>query len=265
MCPGLPKRSWASWKNIQMRPRTHAPSRKIDSKKFQKVSSLKTRSIKGKIILLLVIIGISSIIYVQYKPSIYDLQKYTEKFGEAIEKGYQELKGAAEETRKRASETIENLTGKQVDVKEIEILIFKYTNIERRNHGLDELVWDEKLAKIAREHSEDMAENDFFSHVNLKGEGPTARARRHGYSVHKELGGGWYTEGIGENIGKMPTGNVEGVGYVSNDADSIAKAQVESWMDSSGHRQNILNPSYDRLGVGIAYDGNYYISTQNFW
>lgn len=265
MCPGLPKRSWASWKNIQMRPRTRAPSRKIDSKKFQKVSSLKTRSIKGKIILLLVIIGIASVIYVQYKPSIYDSQKYTEKLGKAIERGYQELKEVAEETGKRVSETIKNLKGKQVDVKEIEILIFKYTNIERRNHGLDELVWDEKLVEIAREHSEDMANNAFSSHVNPNGESPPDRAKRHGYSLYKDLGGGCYSEGIAENIGKMPTGNVLEIGYVSDDADSIAKAQVESWMDSSGHRKNILNPNYDRLGVGVAYDGTYYISTQNFW
>ena len=68
-----------------------------------------------------------------------------------------------------------------------------------------------------------------------------------------------------ENIGKMPTGNVLGIGYVSDNADSIAKAQVESWMDSSGHRENILKPNYDRLGVGVGYDGTYYVSTQNFW
>ncbi|GAI07888.1 unnamed protein product, partial [marine sediment metagenome] len=119
---------------------------------------------------------------------MYDLQKYTEEIGEAIEKGYQELREVAEEIGNRASETVENLTSKQVDVKEIEVLIFKYTNIERRNHGLDELVWDEKLAEIAREHSEDIANNDFFSHVNPSGEDPTDRARRHGYSLYKDLG-----------------------------------------------------------------------------
>jgi len=153
----------------------------------------------------------------------------------------------------------------QPNTTDIEVAIFIYTNIERRNHGVEELIWDEQLSEIARAHSRDMVQNDFFSHVNLEGEDPTARAKRYGYPLRKELGGGWYREGIAENIGAMPTGNVLGVGYVSNDADSIAKAQVESWMSSSGHRSNILDPSYNRLGVGVAYDGLYYISTQNFW
>lgn len=148
---------------------------------------------------------------------------------------------------------------------DIEIAIFKYVNIERINSGVKELVWDDELSEIAREHSEDMAKNSFFSHTNLRGEDPTARAIRHGYILRKELGGGYYRVGIAENIGKMTTGYVEEIGYVNNDADSIAKAQVKSWMSSVGHRRNILDPSYDRLGIGVAYDGAYYISTQNFW
>jgi len=148
--------------------------------------------------------------------------------------------------------------------KQIEQAILKYTNQERADNSVRVLKWDSKLADVARAHSLDMVQNDFFSHTNLKGEDPTARAIRMGYNVHKELGGGYYSDGIAENIGKMPTGSVQGVGYVSSDADSIAKAQVQSWMDSPGHRQNILNSQYDTLGVGVAYDGQYYVSTQNF-
>jgi len=144
-----------------------------------------------------------------------------------------------------------------VNITEIEILILKYTNIERKNVDLKELVWDEILSQIAREHSKDMAEKNFFDHENLSGEGPTDRAKRHGYYLHKELGDGWYTEGIAENIGKMT--------HVNNNEDSIAREQVKAWMESEGHRQNILNPNYDRLGVGVVYDDPWYISTQNFW
>jgi len=110
-----------------------------------------------------------------------------------------------------------------------------------------------------------MAENNFFSHVYQRGEDPTARAIRNGYNVHKELGGGWYSDGIAENIGKMVTGNVVGLGYVSNTAEAIGVAQVKSWMESPGHRANILDSQYDLIGIGVAYDGSsYYISTQNF-
>lgn len=151
-----------------------------------------------------------------------------------------------------------------VDVIEIEYKILYYTNQERKSKGIKELKLDPNLSDIARDHSKDMAENNFFEHTNLKGEDPTDRATRSGYNVHKELGGGWYSEGIGENIGMMPTGDVIGKDYISKNADSIAKAQVESWMESPGHRENILNNTYDLIGVGVAYDGKYYVSTQNF-
>lgn len=155
----------------------------------------------------------------------------------------------------------EPISDKTMDV---EKAILKYTNVKRKSRGLSTLKWDAKLATVARDHSLDMVENDFFSHDNLKGEDPTDRAIRHGYNVHKELGGGWYSDGIAENIGQMPTGDVEGMGYVSSDADSIGEAHVESWMDSPGHRANILESQYDILGVGCAYDGLYYTCTQNF-
>ena len=146
----------------------------------------------------------------------------------------------------------------------IEKLILKHTNEERVVHGLSALSWDSSLSNIAREHSTDMANNDFFDHVNLREEDPSDRAQRNGYSIMKSYGGG-YRVGIAENIGMMPAGNVVGMGYVGSDADSIAKAQVHSWMDSPGHRANILDSSYEKLGVGVDYDNPYYISTQDFW
>ncbi len=167
------------------------------------------------------------------------------------------------------SETVAQVSSllevKPVSTDDIEKAILSYTNEERKNHGMVALNWDERLAIVAREHSQDMAGNNFFSHDNLRGEDPTARAKRHGYPIRKELGGGWYSEGIAENIGKMPTGNVVGIGHVARDADEIARAQVTSWMQSPGHRRNILDPDCRRLGVGVAYDGTCYVSTQNFW
>ncbi len=150
------------------------------------------------------------------------------------------------------------------DLGDIEKQILILTNAQRKSNGLSELVWDDKLAEVARDHSKDMAINHYLDHINQNGESPTARAIRHGYDVHKELDGGWYSDGIAENIGKMPTGNVVGVGYVSSDAESIAKAQVSGWMSSPGHRANILNKDYAVIGVGVAYDSTYYIATQNF-
>ena len=122
---------------------------------------------------------------------------------------------------------------KQTSIDEIEKAILKYTNVERKSYGLEELTWDNQLGQIARAHSEDMIKNDFFDHINLKGEDPTDRAKKAGFSRTKQLGGGWYSDGIAENIGKMLTGNVV--------------------------------KQYTYLGVGVAYDGLYYVATQNFW
>lgn len=153
------------------------------------------------------------------------------------------------------------------DLRDCENYIFIITNEKRAIHGVPKLVWDSNLADMARKHSLDMAQNNYFSHTNLGNEDPTMRAIRHGYNTHKDLGGGWYSEGIAENIGMMPTGNVIGIGYVYNDPESIAIAHIQSWMESSGHRTNILDVEYIRMGVGVAYDkeSNSYIATQNFW
>ena len=169
------------------------------------------------------------------------------------------------------SSTIETRTGISYEtelgserLEDCENLIFDMTNAERRAQGLPELTFDPALANVAREHSVDMAQNDFFSHTNLKGEDPTDRARRHGLTVIKRTGGGIYMVGIAENIGMMPKGNLIEMGYGANEPDGLATAQVQSWLNSSGHRANILNPRFEKLGVGVAYNGHYYVSTQNF-
>jgi uncharacterized protein YkwD len=157
-------------------------------------------------------------------------------------------------------------SGSSTSNQEIESYIIQYTNEERQNYGIIALIPHSCLTNIARAHSEDMADNHFFSHVNLRGQDPTQRGSVKGCPTSKPMGGGVTKIGIGENIGKMATGNVIGIGYVADNSQSIARAQVNSWMNSPGHRQNILDPSYSHIGVGTAKDSSgYYISTQDFW
>jgi uncharacterized protein YkwD len=153
----------------------------------------------------------------------------------------------------------------QEKLKEIEKKILEYTNIERKNTGLSALQWNEILHKSAKAHSDNMAENDFFSHDDPQSRTPTRRAKEAGFTKIKWVNAHEYYIGVAENIGKMGTGNVIDIGYVFNTPDSLAKAQVKSWMQSSGHRENILNPQYSDLGVGVSYDTGDYVSTQNFW
>jgi len=103
--------------------------------------------------------------------------------------------------------------------------VAQLTNNERQSRGLSTLTFDAKLSEIARLHSADMSQNDFFDHTNLRGESPGDRATKKGY--------GWGL--IGENIAAgQPTPEVV----------------VRGWMNSPGHRQNILG-KYRRIGVGV--------------
>ena len=144
-----------------------------------------------------------------------------------------------------------------------ELLVFNEVNEVRGENGFNELIWDPLLADVARQHSLDMANQSYLAHESLAGKSPTERAEERGVEIVKPVGM-FLQVGIGENIGEMPTGNVEGYGYVFS-AEDIASAMISSWMSSPGHKENILNPRYDFIGVGVAHDGygTYYL-TQDF-
>lgn len=93
------------------------------------------------------------------------------------------------------------------------------------------------LEDAAQLHSEDMAANDYFSHESADGTTFVERVQEAGYDNY---------EFLGENIA---------VGY--SDAQSV----VDAWMSSEGHCNNIMNPDFEELGVGIAeneVDNRYY-------
>ena len=144
----------------------------------------------------------------------------------------------------------------EINTSELELQIHNLVNEERQKHGLKTLNWDSKLADIARKHSQDMAQNNFFSHVNIKGQDPTERGRLVGYYCRKDFGS-YYTEGIAENI--FQNNLYDSVTYYNGipsydwkTQEEIAKSTVSGWMDSPGHRQNILTAIYDKEGIGIA-------------
>jgi uncharacterized protein YkwD len=117
---------------------------------------------------------------------------------------------------------------------------FELMNAERQVAGLPMLVWSDEAAALARLHAKDMATNAFFSHKGNDGETVDGRAARMGVKWHA----------IGENIATMK-------GY----ADPAAKA-VETWMNSSAHKRNILNGMYNQsaMGAALAADGTVYFT-----
>jgi uncharacterized protein YkwD len=132
---------------------------------------------------------------------------------------------------------------------EIEKAVHEETNRRREDHGLQELSYSDHLSAIAQKHSRDMAERDFFSHSNPDGEEPIDRYRRFGHS----------DKSSGENIARTYPS-------VLGTAKDAANAVVSDWMQSPGHRENILRDQFVEEGIGIylASDGAMF-ATQNFF
>ena len=117
--------------------------------------------------------------------------------------------------------------------------VFDLVNQIREENGLEPFVYNETLAGTARAHSQDMIDRNFFDHTNPDGKSPFDRMRDNGLSYSMAA----------ENIA---------VGYPS------PEAVVEGWMNSEGHRANILG-GCEELGVGLALGGSYgYYWTQCF-
>ncbi len=143
---------------------------------------------------------------------------------------------------------------------DVEAKIHELVNQERVQRGLRPLAYNARLAAVARGHSDNMAEQGFFNHVNKRGEDPTARAVRAGYPVNNPATGAY---GIGENIFQGYThrgasmyieDGVRRVIYSWMTPEEAARDAVEGWMNSPGHRRNMLSPDYVKEGVGVAID-----------
>lgn len=131
-------------------------------------------------------------------------------------------------------------------VAQVESYVVQYTNDERAKRGLPALKNDSKLAAIARAHSTDMIKNNYFSHVNLSGCSASCRMTAAGYL--------W--RAMGENIHWMSGYNLS--------ASATAKKIVTDWMNSSGHRANILSTKFTVVGVGVATSGSKVDTTADY-
>jgi uncharacterized YkwD family protein len=110
-------------------------------------------------------------------------------------------------------------------------------NEQRAANGLAPLTLNAALSNAARAKSQDMHDNKYFSHTSPTYGSPFEMLTAFGISYRS----------AGENIA---------MGY------STPEAVMSAWMNSEGHRKNILNPSYTQIGVGYVADGNYW--TQEF-
>ena len=122
---------------------------------------------------------------------------------------------------------------------------FKLINQKRVKNGLKEVVWNDSIAKLAREHSENMGKYRFFSHVGLNGRMIDQRAIDLGINNWRAIG-----ENIAFNMG----------------FEKPAEFAVKRWMLSLTHRNNLLDERWTDSGIGlcITEDGKY-LFTQVFF
>ena len=115
--------------------------------------------------------------------------------------------------------------------------VIDLTNKERARAGLPALRADAQLSSVAQKKSEDMRKNNYFSHTS-----PTYGSP---FDMMRDFGVSYRT--AGENIAK---------------GQRTPQEVVNAWMNSAGHRANILNRNFTHIGVGFDGNGNYW--TQMF-
>ena len=153
----------------------------------------------------------------------------------------------------------------QVLIPELEQRIHQLINFERKANDRSPLEWDSELGKLAQAHSEDMAKRKYFKHVNPEGLTPMKRAEAAGYKVCQLMGENIFQNNLYSRVieEKSKRKNAEKI-YDWNSMEKIASTTIKGWMDSEGHRQNILEKKYTKQGIGVAIaeddEGKVYIT-----
>lgn len=142
------------------------------------------------------------------------------------------------------------LTGQndQISSASIETRIHERINEIRAEKNLPQLDRNRQIASIARTYSADMATREYFSHTNPEGEGPGDR-----------FGDLYPTtcRAVGENLAFVGTQGAD-------TGEEVARRIVNGWMNSEGHRENILTARWDMEGIGVYVDGNRVYASQEF-
>ncbi len=123
------------------------------------------------------------------------------------------------------------------NLEELKKNLYVAINVIRMNHGVNKLVRDEKLELAAQRHANDMVERDYLSHYSPEGTSVFDRLKEVGYNYYQ----------AGENIFEANR-----LQYL--DPMNMTKVVIEGWMNSKKHRENLLHPAYEEVGIGVAYD-----------
>ncbi|NIK11621.1 CAP domain-containing protein [Alkalibacillus almallahensis] len=136
-------------------------------------------------------------------------------------------------------ETTNDIDTADFEIQELEEEVHKLVNEKRAEHDLNRLEFSEEASVVAREKSRDMAVNNYFAH-----ESPTYGSP---FDMMDEFGLTYRQ--AGENLAK---------------GQRTAEEVMEGWMNSEGHRENILHEDFTHIGVGYVKDGGQTYWTQMF-
>jgi len=126
----------------------------------------------------------------------------------------------------------------------LELEVLQRTNTLRAQSGLPPLAWEPLAYQSASQHARDMLERGYFAHQTP--EGLSSADRMHRAGILEVV--------TGENLASFQ-------GYP--EAEVPARA-LSGWMNSPGHRANLLNPSFTHLGVALVRKGDKVMVVQNF-
>jgi uncharacterized protein YkwD len=129
-----------------------------------------------------------------------------------------------------------------VDLNTLEMRITQRVNDVRSSNGKGTLHHNVRLAEVARDYSRRMAEENFFAHTAPDGSTLGQRVSQNG--IHYRL--------VGENL------------FMGRRLSSPVDSAVKGWLDSPGHRDNMLTDSFTQTGVGVWRAGDAYYATQLF-
>ena len=145
-----------------------------------------------------------------------------------------------------------------LDETTVESLVIEKVNQQRLAEGLDPVEHNPALTAVARNHSADMVNREYYAHENPEGEGPGDRVRHGGLdceAVGENIAGTWYQKEVETNGGSKRHTNPE----------ELADGVVDQWLNSLSHRNNMLDPRWEETGVGVVYTADReVIVTQKF-
>ena len=205
-------------------------------------------------------------------------------------------------TVSNAPKSIPQVNKPKITISDLELKVHNGINAQRQSRGLSPLVYDDKIATIAREHSQDMINRNYFAHDTPDGISPSQRGIDAGYhdcgdrqairdsqeydrltkqfeatgntdqvlysqlqalytKVTSETSNGMIFLGFPENIEQNNL--YDSVEYIDGipiyhwlSEDQLSSSIVDVWMNSPGHRENILTSAYYSQGIGIAISNN---------